>query len=147
MSSNNRSRRWNKNKKNANRGNRDKNKKGDNRPPKKPRPHILLKPLVREVADCSICGEPIKDITSALSLQGEGIPAHFDCVLAQVRERETHEEGEIIIYLGQGDFGVVNEEDYQKGKLTIVRKFPYEHPENREDWRKKMRQDVDFQKK
>jgi hypothetical protein len=147
MSSNNRSRRWNKNKKNASRGNRSKVKKGEASPVKQARPIISLRPLFREIADCPICGEPIKDITSALSLEGEGAPAHFDCVLTRMKEKETLAEGETIIYLGKGDFGVVNDEEYRKGKLQIIRKVVYEQLENREEWRMKMRQDVDFQRK
>ena len=148
MSSNNRSRRWNKNKKSANRGGGGKNKKkGEQKPNKAPRPGISLKPLVREVADCPVCGEPIKDITSALSLMGEGVPAHFDCVLNRIKEKESIGEGEALIYLGKGDFGVVNDEEYRKGKLEIIRKVTYEQLDNREEWRMKMRQDVDFQRK
>ena len=147
MSSNNRSRRWNKNKKTPNRSGGPKNKKGDQKPVKAPRPGIALKPLVREVADCPVCGEPIKDITSALSLVGEGVPSHFDCVLARIREKENLQEGETLIYLGKGDFGVVNDEEYQKGKLVVIRKVTYEQLDNREEWRLKMRQDVDFQRK
>ncbi|MBN2628243.1 MAG: hypothetical protein JXA95_16385 [Spirochaetales bacterium] len=154
MSSNNRSRRWNKSKKNANRGNgsgnRNKSKpQGDGRPAKTARParpSISLKPLVRESADCPICGESIKDITSALSLRDGAGPAHFDCVLKQIRERETLVPGETIIYLGKGDFGVVPEEEYQQGKLQILRKIPFEQLEDREEWRMNMRQDVDFQR-
>jgi len=157
MSSNNRSRRWNKNKKNANRGKEgaESNPKGKTKPqgvarPAKParpaRPSISLKPLVREVADCPICGEPIKDITSALSLRDGAGPAHFDCVLNQIREKERLNPGEAVIYLGKGDFGVVQDEEYQKGNLQIIRKIAYEQLENREEWRLKMRQDVDFQK-
>ncbi|MDC7224430.1 MAG: hypothetical protein PQJ60_11870 [Spirochaetales bacterium] len=147
MSSNNRSRRWNKNKKSANRGNKNNNRRGDAKSAKTARPIISLKPLVREVADCPICGEPIKDITSALSLAGEGVPAHFDCILNRLKEKENLAEGETLIYLGKGDFGVVNDEEYRKGKLQIIRKVTYEQLENREEWRMNMRQDVDFQRK
>lgn len=148
MSSNNRSRRW-KNKKSGGRGKNKNNqspKQGKASRPVPARPNVTLKPLVREVADCPICGKPIKDITSALSLAGEGVPAHFDCVLDSIREKENLAPGETVIYLGKGDFGVVNDESYKQGKLEILRKIAYEQLENREEWRHKMRQDVDFQR-
>jgi hypothetical protein len=149
MSSNNKSRRWKNNKKSTNRGNKKKDKPA--KIPVPARPSISLKPLVREVADCPICGEPIKDITSALSLKGEdgtalAVPAHFDCVLDQIKEKETLGPDETIIYLGKGEFGVVIDKEYLKGKLQIIRKIGYEQLDNRDDWRQNMRLDVDFQK-
>lgn len=144
MSSNSRSRRW-KNKKNDSKGNNNKNKPA--KQVKVARPAVFLKPLVREIADCPVCGKPIKDITSALSLKEEGVPAHFDCVLAEVKEKESLGPDETIIYLGNGDFGIVNEVEYRKGKLQILRKVGYEQLDKRDEWRYNMRQDVDFQRK
>lgn len=91
--------------------------------------------------DCAICGKPIKDISAAMSEPTGENPAHFDCIIKSLSEKETLDSQEKIIYLGSGSFGVVKL--LNNRKFEIIRKIPYEeNPEIRSDWRTKMRVDI-----
>lgn len=75
---------------------------------------------------CQYCGTAIDGIASSLSTP-EGGYAHFDCVLAHIRESERLGEGESLSYIGSGAFGVIARDD--EGKPSIVRRIQYESPE------------------
>lgn len=87
--------------------------------------------------DCSICNNPIRDISAAITDLETEKPAHFDCVLKKLSETENLESQEKVIYLGSGEFGVVK--IINSKKFEIVRKIKYENSEERIDWRKNMR--------
>ena len=56
---------------------------------------------------CPLCAEPVSDLYTAIAY-GEGKdPAHFDCVVALLGEREGLEEDTRVCYLGGGSFGIV----------------------------------------
>jgi hypothetical protein len=89
------------------------------------------------VHDCPICGKPIKDISSALTDKVSGNPAHFDCVLGKVADREIREKGDVISYLGGGRFGIVHYANPHDARGFKIKKIiEWEDKENRADWRK-----------
>lgn len=93
---------------------------------------------------CEICREPIKDVTASMSLDGESDKtSHFDCILKDLSQKENLPEDEKIIYLGSGSFGVVKKDEYARRQLSILRKIQYARPEEREEWRKKMREPME----
>lgn len=91
---------------------------------------------------CAVCGEPIKDITSALARPSDGEAVHFDCALRVVSEELKPGEGEKVIYLGNGSFAVVDEKDYLQRKLKIERRVDWENLEEKSSWRLELRTDV-----
>ena len=57
---------------------------------------------------CPWCGKPIRDISSAIADKDTDAPVHFDCVTARVALGENLEQGETIVYIGGGRFGIVS---------------------------------------
>ena len=102
-------------------------RRSDNRSPDRPKP------------PCGICDEPIKDITSALARPSDGVAVHFDCALKEAGDKLNPGEGERVIYLGRGQFAVVDEKDYQQRKLRVIRKMDWENQEERAEWRTALR--------
>ncbi len=89
-----------------------------------------------------MCGEVIKDISSALAVPSGGEPVHFDCALKAAAEKLNPGEGEKVIYLGKGSFAVVESEAYQQRKLKIVRNLDWENPEEPAVWRQELRAEI-----
>lgn len=75
---------------------------------------------------CSLCGKEIENIASAFTSPDGGY-AHFDCVLAQIKATEHLNEGEMISYIGSGNFAVVGKDG--EGKPVIIRRIQYESEE------------------
>lgn len=85
---------------------------------------------------CSECGQPITDMYMAMADKADGNPMHFDCVLNILSKREHLQDGEKLIYIGQGRFGVVyfeNVHDYRH--FTIRRIVEWEEHDKKYDWR------------
>ena len=87
--------------------------------------------------DCTICNKPIRDVSAAINDQSNEKPAHFDCVLKSLSDKETLGKQEKVIYLGSGKFGVVK--IINSKKFEIIKQILYENSEERIDWRKDMR--------
>ena len=91
------------------------------------------------ILKCEICLQDIQDLTSAIALPETGNPAHFDCVLKRIKEKENLGEKEQIVYLGSGNFGVVeNLSNNPNSNFKIIRKIDFEDHENIPEWRKQM---------
>ena len=56
---------------------------------------------------CPVCGEQVRDLYTAIAYGEHNEPAHFDCIVALLGEREELEEGTRVCYLGGGSFGIV----------------------------------------
>ena len=94
---------------------------------------VLPKPL------CPRCGAPIDDLPSALNDKETGQPIHFDCVIARLSEGENLGEGEKVVYLGGGRFGVVQFETPGDTKRFRVRKtLQWEEKDKRAEWRRQV---------
>ncbi len=85
---------------------------------------------------CARCGEPILDVSSALTdKQGKG-PIHFDCALSFLNGAENVSADEKIVYIGQGKFAVMRFENPADPKtFKILRTIEWEGREERAEWR------------
>lgn len=96
-------------------------------------PVVLPRPV------CPRCGSLIEDLASALNDKESGAPMHFDCVLARLAEAENIGEGEKVVYLGGGRFGVVQfETPGDQRKFRIRKTLQWEEKEKRADWRRQV---------
>ncbi len=112
----------------------DKHKGTIHERPKWTPPKVSQDPLPQ--LECGYCGNPIKDITLAMSDKSSGKPVHFDCVIARISENENLEKGDVITYIGGGRFAVVhfdNPHDHRKFKIKKI--FEYEEKDTRAEWR------------
>jgi hypothetical protein len=95
-------------------------------------PIIVIKSL-----SCSVCGQTILEMPSAVAFGPEQGPAHFDCVIQALQDREELKPGEKIAYLGSGVFGVIIET--QDNFFQIVKKILVEDPHSPPEWRKEIK--------
>jgi len=100
-----------------------------------PAPRIVAPELPKPL--CPRCGLPIEDLPSALTDKESGNPVHFDCIVARIAEGETLMDGDKVVYLGGGRFGVVHFENNQDPKNFQVRKtIQWEEKDKRAPWRR-----------
>ena len=93
---------------------------------------------------CIRCGKSIRNPQMALA-SPENDPIHFDCAIQEVAEAENLGAREKICYLGQGTFGIIKFKSSSSNKDFIIKKrIPYEKAEQAVDWRKQMREKLDF---
>ncbi len=85
---------------------------------------------------CPVCSKPVRDLQSALSHQSTGTPAHFDCVLKELRDMNEVLPQEKICYLGGGTFGILQFRASGSNKFTIKKKIPYEDKETPHEWKR-----------
>jgi hypothetical protein len=94
-------------------------------------PPVLPKP------DCPRCGKPIEDLAAAINDRESGVPIHFDCVIERIAESEALGEGDRVIYIGGGRFGVVHFDNPNDLKRFQIKKtVQWEEKEKRSPWRK-----------
>ena len=93
---------------------------------------------LREVI-CPKCGQPITDISSAITDKESGKPAHFDCILNQLRQTEQVGENEKIAYIGQGRFAVIYYENPRDQRhFTIKKIIEWEERDKKPEWRSEL---------
>jgi hypothetical protein len=82
--------------------------------------------------------------------KASGQPVHFDCAAARIAEGETLENGDSVVYLGGGRFGIVHfpgmirdalrggkgGDDYDTRNFHIKKILEWENKENRASWRR-----------
>ena len=91
----------------------------------------------RDMPACPLCGKPVYDLSTAITASREaGDPAHFDCVLERVTASESLADGEKLVYLGSGAFGVVAFRDKADGAFSVKRRIQWEKEGEKKDWRK-----------
>ena len=92
----------------------------------------------REVI-CPKCGQPITDVSSAITDKESGKPAHFDCILNQVKQTEQVGENEKIAYIGQGRFAVIYYENPRDQRhFTIKKIIEWEERDKKPEWRSEL---------
>ncbi len=92
-----------------------------------------------EYKSCPICGKSVKSMLTAIAVNEEGDPAHFDCVLKQLTEQEKPVSGEKITYIGNGTFAVVKMKPGSRGaSFTVIKRIQYENKDLKADWRKRI---------
>ncbi|MEA1912111.1 MAG: hypothetical protein U9N32_10655 [Spirochaetota bacterium] len=90
----------------------------------------------RTFPECPICNKSVKFMLTAMSVGEENKPAHFDCVLKLVTESEELGPKEKIIYIGNGNFAIING---KSGKDLVIRKtIEFESRKSVAEWRKKI---------
>jgi len=88
--------------------------------------------------DCALCGKPIFDLAGAVSDKDSGEPVHFDCALERVTVAESLQEGEKIVYLGAGCFGVVKYKNGTEGAFVVQRRIRWEKEGEKQPWRREI---------
>ncbi len=107
----------------------------ENEEAKRERQKAIQEIKSREII-CPACGEPITELSSALSDRKTGNPIHFDCALHQVEANEKLGEKEKIAYIGQGRFGVLYFENVRDQRnFTIKKIIEWEDREKTSEWR------------
>jgi hypothetical protein len=87
--------------------------------------------------DCPICGKPVRELASALTHRVSRLPAHFDCIVRELRDSTDIAPQEKLCYLGAGSFGVL--EFHPLGgpsKFVIKKRIQYEEKELPQEWKK-----------
>ena len=98
-----------------------------------------IKELKQREVICPICSKAIDDLASALADRRTGEPVHFDCVLADLQNRETLEENQQVTYIGQGRFAIVHFPNMQDTKkFSIVKIIEWEEKDKKFDWRQEI---------
>ncbi len=88
---------------------------------------------------CPICGKPIRDMYAAVAYSESKVPAHFDCVLKELKKTNELKPNEKICYLGNGSFGIVQFRGPESPIRFFVRKrIQYESKEEKPKWREKL---------
>ncbi len=78
---------------------------------------------------------------TAVAVNEDMDPAHFDCVLKKISEEEKVGPGEKVTYIGNGTFAVIKMKHGGKGSsFSIIKKIQYESKDLKADWRKKISQ-------
>lgn len=95
----------------------------------------------RDYEPCPVCGEAITYVFSAIAHESDGRPAHIECVVKELSERESLASGERVVYLGKGNFGVVSKQpkvEDGKKRFNVVRRIQYEAGSEMPEWRREL---------
>jgi hypothetical protein len=96
-------------------------------------------PPKREYGACPICQQPMRDIHSAIAYPPSDVPAHFECVVKKIAEDEGVKQSERVVYLGNGSFGVVEDQSAQgKSSYVVVRRIQFEERDHPVGWRREL---------
>lgn len=88
---------------------------------------------------CQDCGQPINELTTAIADTSTGNYIHFDCAIARLQKTEKLSEGDKIIYIGQGRFGILNFPNVHDMRCFTIKKIiEWEPKEKTIPWRKDM---------
>ncbi len=99
------------------------------------RENAILEYKAKETV-CAMCGQVINDMIISMADKNGGGPVHFDCVLEAISKQENLKNGEKIIYIGQGRFGVVYFENPHDMRHFAIRKIiEWEERGKVIDWR------------
>lgn len=87
--------------------------------------------------DCPICGKPVRELASALTHRASRQPAHFDCIVRELRDSTEIAPQEKLCYLGAGSFGIL---EFRlpggPSKFVIKKRIQYEEKELPQEWKK-----------
>ncbi len=89
------------------------------------------------VPDCPVCGKPVRDLAAALTHRVSRQPAHFDCVVRELRESNEVAPQEKICYLGGGSFGILEfRPSAGSPRFVIKKRIQYEEKETPQEWKR-----------
>ncbi|TVQ27212.1 MAG: hypothetical protein EA383_02910 [Spirochaetaceae bacterium] len=95
----------------------------------------------RDYAPCPVCGKAIDHVFSAVAHRSNGLPAHIECIVGELSKDEHLDEGDRIVYLGRGNFGVVGKDpvvEDGKKRFNVKRRIQYETGSDAPDWRREL---------
>ncbi len=72
----------------------------------------------------------------------DGMPVHFECAVKVVAELLKPQEGEKIIYHGNGCFAIISSQNQKQRKLKFVRSIEWEKRNEIAEWRKKLQESI-----
>jgi hypothetical protein len=106
------------------------------RPAPAPQEPVAVAPPI-PAPDCPVCGKPVRELASALTHRVSRQPAHFDCVMRELRESNEVAPQEKICYLGGGSFGILEFRPQGSANRFVIRKrIQYEEKEIPQEWKK-----------
>jgi hypothetical protein len=107
--------------------------------PREIRVYMPPKPEPREYDACPLSGEPIDNIYVAIADPDSGNPTRFDKVLERLAGREELTENQRLVYIGAGNFAVIEERVKDRRKtVEVVKKIPYEDTHQKNAWRREL---------
>ncbi|HVP18782.1 MAG TPA: hypothetical protein VMU36_07280 [Spirochaetia bacterium] len=87
--------------------------------------------------DCPICRQPVRELPSALTHRETGQPAHFDCIMRELRDSNELAPQEKICYLGGGSFGILEfRAPGAPSRFVIRKRIQYEGKDAAPEWKK-----------
>lgn len=111
---------------------------GRGSPPRsaEPRPEPLI-PIV--FPDCPLCGKSVRELASALTHRASRQPAHFDCIMRELRDSNEMAPQEKLCYLGGGSFGILEFRPQGAPSRFVIRKrIQYEEKDTPQEWKKQL---------
>lgn len=88
---------------------------------------------------CPVCGEVIRDMSTAVKDPKSDSPLHFDCAISLIQKDNPLSQGEKIAYIGQGRFGVIYYANVHDSKHFQIRKIiDWEEKDKKPEWRDTM---------
>ena len=89
--------------------------------------------------DCPICGKSVSELASALTHRASRQPAHFDCIMRELRDSNEMAPQEKLCYLGGGSFGILElRPPGAPGRFVIRKRIQYEEKETPQEWKKQL---------
>ncbi len=95
----------------------------------------IPKPAKRELSSCPLCDKSVREIQSAIAYGEDEKPAHLECVLNELKTRESLDPDERLCYIGAGRFAVIKSKIGKDG-LEVIRTIQYEDRERVIGWRR-----------
>ncbi len=97
----------------------------------------------REYGPDPITGEPIDNIFTAIAEPTSGKPANFDSILKQLEGQEELAPNERIVYVGKGEFGVLQDNSASgrgsdQPRYFIRKRITVEDEYEKYEWRKEL---------
>jgi len=87
--------------------------------------------------ECPVCHKPVRELPSALTHRLTGQPAHFECIMKEIRDAHALAPQEKLCYLGGGCFGVLQfRQAAGTSRFTIQKRIQYEEKDGPQDWKK-----------
>jgi hypothetical protein len=93
----------------------------------------------KNVLKCPICHKSIHEYFTAITYKDSDSPAHFDCIIKEIKKQEELSSNEKICYLGNGSFGIITFRNPSSPiKFLIRKRIQYENKDEIPDWRKNL---------
>ncbi|MBN2736366.1 MAG: hypothetical protein JXR70_05250 [Spirochaetales bacterium] len=85
---------------------------------------------------CPLCHKQIHDLYTAICFDKTERPAHFDCIIKEIKRIEEIGPNEKLCYLGNGSFGIISFRNPSSPiKFLIRKRIQYEDLKITPDWK------------